>query len=70
MLLLIVVESNLPERELKLQPSTEVFFKCKSQSNLINRYPGPADFVDDARTVFLNCEEFNEDDSEVSHVTR
>jgi len=29
------------------------------------QYPGPADFVDDARTVFLNCEEFNEDDSEV-----
>lgn len=25
--------------------------------------------MDDARTVFLNCEEFNEDDSEVSHVT-
>lgn len=24
--------------------------------------------MDDARTVFLNCEEFNEDDSEVSHV--
>ena len=52
-----------------MQPSIEVLFRCKSQSNLINRYPGPADFVDDARTVFLNCEEFNEDDSEVGHVT-
>lgn len=35
---------------------------------LANRYQGPNEFVDDARTVFLNCEEFNEDDSEVSHV--
>lgn len=29
------------------------------------QYSGPCEFVDDARTVFLNCEEFNEDDSEV-----
>lgn len=29
------------------------------------QYSGPNEFVDDARTVFLNCEEFNEDDSEV-----
>ena len=29
------------------------------------RYASPLEFVDDARTVFLNCEEFNEDDSEV-----
>ncbi|PFX32428.1 bromodomain adjacent to zinc finger domain protein 2B-like isoform X3 [Stylophora pistillata] len=29
------------------------------------QYQGPNEFVDDARTVFLNCEEFNEDDSEV-----
>ena len=33
------------------------------------RYSGPYEFVDDARTVFLNCEEFNEDDSEVSCIT-
>jgi len=29
------------------------------------QYAAPSDFVDDARRVFLNCEEFNEDDSEV-----
>ncbi|CAH3184955.1 unnamed protein product, partial [Porites evermanni] len=29
------------------------------------QYASPLEFVDDARTVFLNCEEFNEDDSEV-----
>ena len=33
------------------------------------RYAGPYEFVDDARTVFLNCEEFNEDDSEVCCIT-
>ena len=38
---------------------------CDVISLVSYRYASPLEFVDDARTVFLNCEEFNEDDSEV-----